>query len=243
MAKPSDVSVLLRPASLAFARGVAQDWRQVRFIYSTQRTRRVPQHRRWRLYRLEIVQHPLKAAEFGSSPLTRLPLAPPLIAQLHYRDRSTPDDMDGNDFPFLIAHIALYNDNGSSPVDIIGPGGQTPSQQRLYGNLVASPQTLRNLQGRLGVYFLFPDVSIRWSGRFTLSVTLMRIPRIDPTRSPVNIAEQGVILAQARTHAFDVYPREQYVAPAQTPLTQYFLQQGVRMYAFAYNYSTREVRR
>lgn len=30
---------------------------------------------------------------------------------------------------------------------------------------------------------------------------------------------------------------------AQTPLTQYFLQQGVRMYAFAYNYSAREVRR
>ncbi len=40
-----------------------------------------------------------------------------------------------------------------------------------------------------------------------------RTYRIDPTRSPVNIAEQGVILAQARTHAFDVYPREQYVAP------------------------------
>ncbi|KAI0084495.1 velvet factor-domain-containing protein [Irpex rosettiformis] len=196
-----------------------------------------------RLYRLEIVQHPLKAAEFGLSPLTRLPLAPPLIAQLHYRDRSTPDDMDGNDFPFLIAHIALYNADGSSPVDVIGPGGQTPSQQRLYGNLVSSPQTLRNLQGRLGVYFLFPDVSIRWSGRFTLSVTLMRIPRVDPTRSPINIAEQGVVLAQARSHVFDVYSREEYVAPAQTPLTQYFLQQGVRMYAFASNHSVREMRR
>ena len=86
-------------------------------------------------------------------------------------------NFSGNDFPFLIAHISLYNAEGSSPVDVIGPGGQTPSQQRLYGNLVSSPQTLRNLQGRLGVYFLFPDVSIRWSGRFTLSVTLMRIPR------------------------------------------------------------------
>lgn len=37
--------------------------------------------------------------------------------------------------------------------------------------------------------------------------------RVDPTRSPVNIAEQGVVLAQARSHAFDVYPREEYVAP------------------------------
>ncbi|KAI0705130.1 velvet factor-domain-containing protein [Cytidiella melzeri] len=203
-----------------------------------------------RLYRLEIVQHPLKAAEFGSSPLTRLPLAPPLVAQLHYRDRTTPDDMDENDFPFLIAHLALYNADGSTAVDVIGPGGQTPSQQRLYGNLVSSPHALRNLQGRLGIYFLFPDVSIRWRGRFTLSVTLMRIPRVDPTRSPVNVAEQGTVLAQARSHVFDVYPREEYIAPgacwnpslprlmahdaliwitAQTPLTQYFLQQGVRI--------------
>lgn len=42
-------------------------------------------------------------------------------------------------------------------------------------------------------------------------------------------------------------PHNSYLAVflvlAQTPLTQYFLQQGVRMYAFAYNYSTREVRR
>ena len=37
--------------------------------------------------------------------------------------------------------------------------------------------------------------------------------RVDPTRSPVNLAEQGVVLAQARSHAFDVYPREEYVAP------------------------------
>ena len=46
-----------------------------------------------RSYRLEIVQHPLKAAEFGTSTLTRLPLAPPVIAQLYLRDLSAPEDM------------------------------------------------------------------------------------------------------------------------------------------------------
>lgn len=45
-------------------------------------------------YRLEIVQHPLKAAEFGSSTLTRLAVAPPLIAQLYLHDRSSPDDIE-----------------------------------------------------------------------------------------------------------------------------------------------------
>lgn len=43
-------------------------------------------HRRSRSFRLEIVQHPDRTAEFGASTLTRLPLAPPLIAQLVMRD-------------------------------------------------------------------------------------------------------------------------------------------------------------
>ncbi|RDX48237.1 hypothetical protein OH76DRAFT_1405154 [Lentinus brumalis] len=43
----------------------------------------------------------------------------------------------------------------------------------------------------------------------------------------------GTILTEARSLPFDVYPYRDYVAPAQTPLTQYFLQQGARMYAFA----------
>ena len=66
------------------------------------------------------------------------------------------------------------------------------------------------------------------------------------------MTEQGVLLAHARSPAFDVYSRAEYIAPgesipkpvlahtnqadprhtAQTPLTQYFVQQGVRMYAF-----------
>ena len=35
-----------------------------------------------RSYSIEIVQHPVKQAEFGDTTLTRLPLAPPLIARL-----------------------------------------------------------------------------------------------------------------------------------------------------------------
>lgn len=37
-------------------------------------------------YYLEVVQQPQRAAEFGASSLSRLPLAPPLIVQLSVRD-------------------------------------------------------------------------------------------------------------------------------------------------------------
>ncbi|KAI0305929.1 velvet factor-domain-containing protein [Multifurca ochricompacta] len=107
-----------------------------------------------------------------------------------------------------------------------------PPDRLLYGNLVSSPHYLRNLQGRPGVYFLFPDVSVRLQGRYVLQLTLMRLSRVDAS-GMVRVGESGSVLAQTRTRPFDVRPRHTYVAPPQTPLTEFFLQQGARMYAFA----------
>lgn len=79
------------------------------------------------------------------------------------------------ELPFLIAHLSLFTDDGS-PLDMgTSPNGEAPPRRLLYGNLVSSPQKLRDLQGRLGLYFLFPDASIRWRGRFQLGISLLRI--------------------------------------------------------------------
>lgn len=80
------------------------------------------------------------------------------------------------ELPFLIAQLSLYSADGTTALDMASGGGQSAPQRLLYGNLVSSPHILRNLQGRQGVYFLFPDVSIRWRGRFLLNVTLIRLP-------------------------------------------------------------------
>lgn len=47
----------------------------------------------------------------------------------------------------------------------------------LYGNLVSSVSQLEDLQGNMGLFFLFPDVSIRSRGRFQLGISLVRISR------------------------------------------------------------------
>jgi hypothetical protein len=39
-----------------------------------------------RTYYLEVIQQPEVSAEFGTAALSRLPLAPPLVAQLIIRD-------------------------------------------------------------------------------------------------------------------------------------------------------------
>ncbi|KAK7687975.1 hypothetical protein QCA50_009194 [Cerrena zonata] len=66
-------------------------------------------------YRLEIVQHPIKCAEFGTSPLTRLPLSPPVIVQLHLRGGGEIEDEV--ELPFLVAQLALYSADGNNAVD------------------------------------------------------------------------------------------------------------------------------
>lgn len=47
----------------------------------------------------------------------------------------------------------------------------------LYGSTVSSPQYLRDLNGRPGVFFLFPDVGVQREGRYTLRIRLLRLSR------------------------------------------------------------------
>ena len=49
----------------------------------------------------------------------------------------------------------------------------------LYGHLVSTVEQLEDLQGNMGLFFLFPDVSIRTRGRYQLRVSLMRITRFE----------------------------------------------------------------
>ncbi|KAG1746679.1 velvet factor-domain-containing protein [Suillus paluster] len=209
-----------------------------------------------RSYHLDVVQHPQRTAEFGSASLSRLPLAPPVVVQLIVRDRFGHSIIPEMELPFLIAHLSLFTDDGSRPLDMgSSPNGEAPPRRLLYGNLVSSPHQLRDLQGRLGLYFLFPDASIRWRGRFQLGISLLRISETDASGA-MSIASQGTVLAQARTRSFDVYAHENYVAPrkdlgllfsfladaapplsktAPTRLTQSFLRQGARIHAFTPN--------
>ncbi|KAH7890725.1 velvet factor-domain-containing protein, partial [Phlebopus sp. FC_14] len=188
-----------------------------------------------RSYQLDVVQHPQRTAEFGSASLSRLPLAPPVVVQLIVRDRFGNSIIPEMELPFLVAHLSLFSDDGSRPLDMeSSPSGNAPRRRLLYGNLVSSPQKLRDLQGRLGLYFLFPDVSIRWRGRFQLGISLLRISQIDAS-GVMSIASQGTVLAQARTRPFDVLTHENYVAPPTTRLTQSFLRQGARIHAFTPN--------
>lgn len=82
------------------------------------------------------------------------------------------------ELPFLVAHLHLHAEDGT-PLDM-----ETTGQSMLYGSTVSSAQTLRNLLGSMGSFFVFPDVSISIRGRYILRITLMRLPRQDLSPMP-----------------------------------------------------------
>lgn len=81
------------------------------------------------------------------------------------------------DLPFFIAHLSLYSGDGMTLLDERRGSGAFPPDRLLYGNIVSSPHSLRNLHGSPGIYFLFPDVSVRYRGLYTLRISLMRLSR------------------------------------------------------------------
>ncbi|KIK07769.1 hypothetical protein K443DRAFT_86518, partial [Laccaria amethystina LaAM-08-1] len=128
-----------------------------------------------RTYHLRVVQHPLRTAEFGLANLSRLPLTPPMIAQLIIRDPSGNSVVPEAELPFLVAHLSLYSGDGSRSLDMGSSIGRGHTPPILYGNLVSSVDQLEDLQGNMGLFFLFPDVSVRWRGQYQLGITLSRL--------------------------------------------------------------------
>ncbi|KAF9258897.1 hypothetical protein L218DRAFT_705116 [Marasmius fiardii PR-910] len=182
-------------------------------------------------YHLEVIQQPGRAAEFRNAPLSRLPITPPVIVRLVIRDTSGNPVVPNIELPFLIAHLSLYSENGRTRIDSGSSVPMGPDGPILYGNLVSSVAQLEDLQGNKGLFFIFPDASVRWRGRYQLGVTLLRI---SDAASPgvLGTTQRTSGLAETRTRAFDVLPRNEYVAMPQTRLTQNFIRQGARMLTF-----------
>lgn len=83
--------------------------------------------------------------------------------------------------PFLAAHLWLYNEDGTEPIDIIEghptPNGTADPERMLYGTLVSSLHHLKDTAGQPGMFFIFPDVSVRRRGTYTLLVNLLRLTK------------------------------------------------------------------
>lgn len=77
--------------------------------------------------------------------------------------------------PFFVLHVTLWSAEMDEERNIIS---NPPKCTRvLMGSLVSSPSLLKDPEGEQGLYFAFPDLSIRTEGRYTLRFSLMKLTR------------------------------------------------------------------
>lgn len=181
-----------------------------------------------RSYRLQVAQQPQRTAEFRMGNLSRLPVTPTIIVQLFIRDASGNSITPEAELPFLIGHLSLYTEDGARSLDMGSQIGKANQATILYGNLVSSIEVFQDLEGKTGLFLIFPDVSVRWAGRYQLGITLTRISGPGPT-GDLSLADSGTQLGHIRTDAFDVLPHAEYIAASPTPLTKSFIRQGARL--------------
>ncbi|KAK4519390.1 heme peroxidase [Mucor velutinosus] len=159
----------------------------------------------YRDYKLEIVQQPSRARMCGFGDKDRRPISPPPILKLTvFTKNGNIIDPETFDISFLVVmcdacqeHVAQKaDDKASSSMDVVQSGQFTTQVvsfsnstehelesdrytatklKNLVGASVASATKLYDLDGKLGIFFIFQDISLRTEGLFRLQFSLTDI--------------------------------------------------------------------
>ncbi|KAL9553612.1 hypothetical protein MBANPS3_003207 [Mucor bainieri] len=100
--------------------------------------------------------------------------------------------------------------------------------KNLVGASVASASKLYDLEGKLGIFFIFQDISLRTEGLFRLQFSLTDIG--SPHSNSVNTTTVSKVLAVVETDPFIVYTAKKYPGVVHsTPLSKCFARQGIKI--------------
>ncbi|KAF7730726.1 hypothetical protein EC973_001675 [Apophysomyces ossiformis] len=175
-----------------------------------------------RTYELVVCQQPLHARMCGFGEKDRRPIDPPPIVQLIVKQDSYVD-IQTLQIPFFILHVTLWSADRLEERNIIS---NPPKCTRvLMGSLVSSPSLLKNPDGEQGLYFAFPDLSIRTEGVYTLRFSLMKL-----TSADFQEGAQSKVLAQVFSDPFTVYSAKKFPGMTEsTELSKTFAKQGLKI--------------
>ena len=100
--------------------------------------------------------------------------------------------------------------------------------RNLVGASVASATKLYDLDGNLGIFFVFQDISLRMEGVFRLQFSLIDIG--SPLSHNVNTTTVSQVLSVVETDPFVVYTAKKYPGVVHsTPLSKCFARQGIKI--------------
>ncbi|ORX97199.1 hypothetical protein K493DRAFT_314173 [Basidiobolus meristosporus CBS 931.73] len=168
-------------------------------------------------YLLEVVQQPVQAHMSGFGDKRRSIDPPPIVKLTLLDDRGQAMQSNPVDLTFFSIHVDLW-----SRIKVISL--DAPHHVRnLLGSLISSAYYLSDTNGKAGIFFIFPDLSVRTEGRFTL-----RFSFIDLSQNSSN--SSSLVLARIFSSPFTVYSAKNFPGGCEpTKLTKQFIKQGIRV--------------
>ncbi|CAG8574693.1 4302_t:CDS:2 [Ambispora leptoticha] len=198
-------------------------------------------------YEIVVAQQPVRARMCGFGDKDRRPISPAPVIQLIVKDGQGkikhPNEINCSLF---VVHTSLLKENGIDEAMIIThlssksyPANSKQSlTNNLLGNHVASPYTLNDINGVPGIYFMFPDLSVRTDGLFKLSFSLIDVgiitnfpPTSNNLRKIINTGSSASdILASVTSNRFEVFPAKKFPGMLEsTALMRCFANQGIKV--------------
>ncbi|KAG0202376.1 hypothetical protein BGX28_005067 [Mortierella sp. GBA30] len=148
-----------------------------------------------------------------------------VMADIYSADQSTPCALVANpstttQMPSAAAAVQTIGDSTMSVLNLAVP---TPVASRnLTGSTGASGDLLRDLAGNLGIFFAFPDLSVRTEGTYTLKFSFTMLPEPPVMTSSVH--------ATVFSEPFEIYPAKRFPGMNKsTALSKKLFDQGVRI--------------
>ncbi|KAG0268938.1 hypothetical protein DFQ27_005233 [Actinomortierella ambigua] len=116
--------------------------------------------------------------------------------------------------------VQTMGDSTLSVLSLASPN--TAASRNLTGSTVASGNLLTDLDGHLGVYFIFQDMSVRSDGIFTLKFSFA-LP-------PIHGSAASQITASCFSEPFTIYSAKRFPGMTEsTALSKHFAKQGIKV--------------
>ncbi|KAF9975958.1 hypothetical protein BGZ73_000184 [Actinomortierella ambigua] len=147
-----------------------------------------------------------------------------VVADIYSADGSTPCTLVTNPatIPQSMSSSAVQTmgDSTLSVLSLASPS--TAASRNLTGSTVASGNLLTDIDGQLGVYFVFQDMSVRSDGVFTLKFSFA----LPPTQG----GSPSQVTASCFSEPFTIYSAKRFPGMTEsTALSKHFAKQGIKV--------------
>ncbi|KAI8993153.1 velvet factor-domain-containing protein [Pilobolus umbonatus] len=127
-------------------------------------------------YKLKIIEQPQQCRTSGLTGKDRRPIDPAPIIKLTILDEKNVPERSNPDVIFYILHVSIWSADNSHQYDLV-EGCDSESVMLLMGTLVSSALLLKDLNNNPGIFFSFPDLSIRIANNYRLKFSLLDLRR------------------------------------------------------------------